>query len=152
MNTTDQPAHLAALADFLFNRALENGEPIDPRDLAAVTEEWRRDNFAGYVSRETAEHASRQATERFVDSMVRNEHDTENEGRTDLAPLASRIARWEALRPAPEPVKLSPGEIRFLLWAIPQADTDRDEGMAAWVRMGKASALSDKLRRAFPSA
>lgn len=142
----------AALADFLFNRALENGEPIDPRDLPAVAAEWSRDNFTGQLDAATIAAANRQATERFVDSMVRNELDTEAENRTDIPPLPARLARWEALRPAPESVNLTPGEVRFLLWAIPQVDCDRDEGMAAWVAMGGAIALSAKIRAAFPSA
>lgn len=49
-------------------------------------------------------------------------------------------------------VDLTHGEIRFLMWALPQADLWTDEGMKAWADMGNRDRLVTKLRKCLPEA
>jgi hypothetical protein len=44
--------------------------------------------------------ATRNAGESFVESMIQNEYDTEEEGYTDLAPIEQRVEHWESMRPS----------------------------------------------------
>jgi hypothetical protein len=49
-------------------------------------------------------------------------------------------------------VDLTHGEIRFLMWALPQADLWTSEGMKAWADMGNRDRLITKLWKCLPEA
>lgn len=49
-------------------------------------------------------------------------------------------------------LELSHGEIRFILWAIPQVDLWTDEGMRAFAYMGGQNRLIEKLRNRLPES
>lgn len=49
-------------------------------------------------------------------------------------------------------LELTHGEIRFILWALPQSDLWTDEGMRAWAHMGNQDRLDRKLRKCLPEA
>lgn len=86
--------HEDTLTDSLHNRFLSCGEILGFRDVAEYMGQYERDyNVRFDLSRLWDVYET--AADRFVDSMVRNAHDT------SPAPedLYERITRWEAMRP-----------------------------------------------------
>jgi hypothetical protein len=47
-------------------------------------------------------------------------------------------------------IKLTDGDIRFILWALPQADLSTDEGMGCYARMGEYQWMINRLRARLP--
>ena len=91
--------HNPSLESQLHELFISQGEISAASDIARLVLDF--EEFHGVsVSDSDLLKATRAAGESFVDSMVQNEHDTELEGYTDLAPLEDRIAHWEAQRPS----------------------------------------------------
>lgn len=93
------------LTDTLHDRFLSSGEILPPADIARLVQEHETWNGLEYDS-QTIIRAIREAGERFVDSMVENEYDTEQEVKDGMyqgfpiAPIEKRVAQWEAMRPS----------------------------------------------------
>lgn len=93
------------LTDTLHDSFLSSGEILPPADIARIIQEHEMWNGVEYDAA-TILSATREAGERFVDSMVQNEHDTEQEVKGGMYqgfpinPLAERVAKWEAMRPS----------------------------------------------------
>lgn len=75
------------LTDTLHDSFLSSGEILPPADIARIIQEYEMWNGVEYDAA-TILGATREAGERFVDSMVQNEHDKE------------QVAKWEAMRPS----------------------------------------------------
>lgn len=93
------------LTDTLHDSFLSSGEILPPADIARIIQEHEMWNGVEYDAA-TILSATREAGERFVDSMVQNEHDTEQEVKGGLyqgfpiEPIEQRVAKWEAMRPS----------------------------------------------------
>ncbi len=93
------------LTDTLHDAFLSSGEILPPADIARIAQEFEFWNNIEHDN-ETLLRAIREAGERFVDSMVQNEHGTEQEVRGGLYqgfpinPIEQRVAKWEAMRPS----------------------------------------------------
>jgi len=94
-----------ALTDYLHDAFLHCGEVLPAADIARKTREIEFDLEVEFDA-QTVLASVREAGERFVDSMVQNEHDTE-EAVTGgmycgcpIDPLDVRVAKWERLRPS----------------------------------------------------
>lgn len=92
--TTD---HAAALHSAMYDAMLEMGELISPRNLPEFVAQFEEDTNAPEMDADTVREALRRASNDFANAMIQNEHDTHPE--PHLAPLAERVAKWEALRP-----------------------------------------------------
>ncbi len=51
-----------------------------------------------------------------------------------------------------ETVRLTDGDIRFILWALPQADTCTNEGMRYYARMDYYRFMIERLRARLPES
>lgn len=93
------------LTDTLHDTFLSSGEILPAADIARIVQEHEMWNGVEYDA-ETILRAIREAGERFVDSMVQNEHDTEQEVKGGMYqgfpidPIEKRVAKWEAMRPS----------------------------------------------------
>ena len=90
--------HNPSLESQLHELFISQGQISSQSDIANLVAEFESFHDA-ILSEAEILRATRNAGESFVDSMVANEYDTEKEGYTDLAPLADRVAHWEAMRP-----------------------------------------------------
>jgi len=88
----------ADLTKHLHSRFIANGETTGAAEMIA---DYEQDNACEFTAGEIIK-ATRDAGESFVDSMVNNEHDTEEDRAQypDLAPLSDRVAYWEKMRPS----------------------------------------------------
>ena len=93
------------LIETLLDRFLTSGEILPAAYVAETIQRHETDNGVEFTPEEIL-RATRAAGEEFVDSMVSNEHDTEEcvtDGLYDgypIDPLETRVARWEAMRPS----------------------------------------------------
>jgi hypothetical protein len=90
----------SALRDDLHDRMIHCGEVIASQHSSEIIAAFEVMHACRLTPQEIL-YALWHAADDFVDSMVSNEHDTEEEGRTDIEPLADRLARWERFRPEP---------------------------------------------------
>tara|TARA_R110000823_G_C15704803_1_gene476896 strand:- start:61 stop:411 length:351 start_codon:yes stop_codon:yes gene_type:complete len=96
---------LETLTEMLHDLHITCGEIITGEDLANKIVEREVDYSVEFTPAEILK-ATRDAGESFIDSMVQNEHDTEESvkdglyGGYPIAPLETRVAQWEALRPS----------------------------------------------------
>lgn len=88
-----------SLESQLHELFISQGQISSMSDIADLVAEFESANSVALSDSEIIA-ATKKAGELFIDSMVANEHDTEREGHTDLAPLAERVAYWEAMRPS----------------------------------------------------
>ena len=102
---TNTKMKIETLTDELHELYLTCGEIITGNHLADKIQCHEFDNSVEFTPAEILK-ATRDAGESFVDSMIQNEHDTEESvkdglyGGHPIDPLESRVAGWEALRPS----------------------------------------------------
>ena len=93
------------LTDILHDKFLSCGEILPAADIARIICEHEFD-LEVELDAQTVLASVREAGERFVDSMVQNEHDTEEAVADGLYcgfpidPLEARVAKWENMRPS----------------------------------------------------
>lgn len=99
------PSTLMTLTDTLYDSFIASGEILPASDIARIVQEHESWNDTEYDD-QAIRRSVREAGERFVDSMIDNEHDTEQSVRDGMyqgfpiAPLNERVAKWEAMRPS----------------------------------------------------
>ena len=96
MNNTTSTEYLISI---LHDKSLDQGQTLEAYCIADIVMDVERSERVEFTPSEILE-ASRDASERFVDSMIQNEYDTQESDYDDIAPLEERVARWEAMRPS----------------------------------------------------
>ena len=91
--------HNPSIESQLHDLFISQGQIASAGDIAELVLQF--ESFHGvHLSDIEITVAARNAGESFVDSMVSNEYDTEEEGHVDIEPLETRVAYWEAMRPS----------------------------------------------------
>jgi hypothetical protein len=96
MNNTTSTEYLISI---LHDKCLDQEQTLEAYCIADIVMDVERSERVEFTPSEIIE-ASRDAGERFVDSMIQNEYDTQESEYDDIAPLEERVARWEAMRPS----------------------------------------------------
>jgi len=97
--TNTMSLHNPSLESQLHELFMEGGEIAPPRTIADLVLQF--ESFHGvHCTDAEVLVATRNAGESFVESMIQNEYDTEEEGYTDLAPIEQRVEHWESMRPS----------------------------------------------------